>query len=183
MKYTIHDPVNRSQRADAADDIGTNRSSAPTIGDVIAARMNRRDIIKGALGFTVMAATVSPMAMLAGRARAQGTSAFDFEEIEATVTAEHAVAPGYDADILIRWGDPVMPGAPEFDPANQTAAAQRQQFGYNNDFTATFPHPDAPYDANRALFVVNHEYTNEELMFPGIGLQDEDAAFSGMTQE
>ncbi len=183
MKYTIHDPVTRSQRADAADDVGTNRSRVPTIGDVIAVRMNRRDIMKGALGFTAIAATVSPLAMMAGRAQAQTARAFDFEEIEAIVTAEHAVAPGYDADILIRWGDPVVPGAPAFDPANQTAAAQRQQFGYNNDFLATFPHPEAPEDANRAILVANHEYTNEELMFPGIGLQDEDAAFSGMTQE
>ncbi len=193
MKFTNFDPVNRSQRGDAAEDAGRNRFERPTIGDVIAARFNRRDIMKGALGFTAISATVGPMALAAGRAQAQAVSSFDFEEIEATVTADHAVAPGYDADILIRWGDPVLPDAPAFDPANQTAEAQAKQFGYNNDYVATVPHPDAPDDPGRLLLVVNHEYTNEELMFPGLGVQDEAAldaagaeiapAFAGMTRE
>jgi secreted PhoX family phosphatase len=182
MKFTIFDPVNRSQRADAADDAGVNRSPARTIGDVIAARMGRRDLMKGALGFTAIAATVSPMALAAGRAQAQGASRFDFEEIEAGVSETHVVAPGYDADILIRWGDPVLPGAPEFDVQNQTAEAQNQQFGYNADFIGTVPHPEAPDDPDRMLLVNHHEYTNEELMFPGIGIQD-DADFAGMTEE
>ena len=183
MKFTIDNPVNRSQRADASEDRGSNRSAAPTIGDVIAARFNRRDMIKGALGFTAIAATVSPIAFAAGRARAQGAaSSFTFDEIEAKVAADHAVAPGYRADILIRWGDPVLPGAPEFDPQNQTAEAQNGQFGYNADFIGTVPHPEAPDDPNRLLLVNHHEYTNEELMFPGIGIQD-DADFAGMTQE
>lgn len=182
MKFTIFDPVNRSQRADAADDIGVNKLHVPTIGDVIASRYNRRDVMKGALGFTAIAATVSPMALAAGKARAQGTSSFDFEEIEAGVSENHMVAPGYDADILIRWGDPVMPGAPEFDVMNQTAAAQNQQFGYNSDFIGTIPHPDAPEDPSRLLLVNHHEYTNEELMFPGMGIQD-DVDFAGMTEE
>jgi uncharacterized protein len=182
MKFTIFDPVNRSQRADAADDVGIKRSKAPTIGDVIAARMGRRDLMKGALGFTAIAATVSPMALAAGRAQAQGAPSSDFEEIEAGVSETHVVAPGYDADILIRWGDPVLPGAPEFDVQNQTAEAQNQQFGYNADFIGTVPHPEAPDDPDRQLLVNHHEYTNEELMFPGIGIQD-DVEFVGMTEE
>ena len=183
MKFTIFDPVNRSQRADAADDVGVNTPRVATIGDVIASRYNRRDVMRGALGFTAIAATVSPMALAAGRARAQGASSFDFREIEAGVSDTHLVAPGYDADILIRWGDPVLPDAPAFDPANQTAEAQSKQFGYNNDYVGTVPHPNAPDDADRALMVVNHEYTNEELMFPGLGRQDGDLEFAGMTRE
>jgi secreted PhoX family phosphatase len=30
---------------------------------------------------------------------------------------------------------------------------------------------------------VNHEYTNEELMFPGVGVQDGKAAFAKMTKD
>ncbi len=193
MKFTIFDPKNRSQRADAADDIGVNAPAVPTIGDVIARRYNRRDIMKGALGYTAISAAVSPMALVAGGARAQSASRFEFDEIEAGVSETHVIADGYEADILIRWGDPVLPGAPEFDVNNQTAAAQNQQFGYNSDFIGTIPHPEAPDDPDRMILVNNHEYTNEELMFPGIGVQDDaqtDAegnevapAFAGMTEE
>jgi secreted PhoX family phosphatase len=184
MKYTIFDPLNRSQRADAADDVGVNAPRVPTIGDVIASRYSRRDVMKGALGFTAIAATVSPMAMAASRAAAQGASRFDFDEIEAGVGEDHVVANGYDADVLIRWGDPVTPGAPAFDVQNQTPGAQAQQFGYNADFIGTVPHPEAPDDPNRLLLVNQHEYTNEELMFPGVGIQDEeDVSFAGMTED
>ena len=80
----------------------------------------------------------------------------------------HYIAEGYDADILIRWGDPVLPGAPAFDPTKQTADAQARQFGYNNDYLGYIPLEGS----RRGLLVVNHEYTNEELMFPGMGRQD-----------
>ena len=43
------------------------------------------------------------------------------------------MAAGYDADVLLRWGDPLFPDSPAFAPANQTPEAQRRQFGYNND--------------------------------------------------
>jgi secreted PhoX family phosphatase len=46
---------------------------------------------------------------------------------------------------------------------DQSPAAQAGQFGYNCDYVAVLPVPGA---RRRALLVVNHEYTNEELMFP-----------------
>ncbi|MDW8255369.1 MAG: DUF839 domain-containing protein, partial [Chloroflexota bacterium] len=67
--------------------------------------------------------------------------------------------------VLLRWGDPITADAPAFDPKNLTGAAQEKQFGYNCDFVGVQPHPEAPNDPNRALLVVNHEYTNPELMF------------------
>ena len=43
-------------------------------------------------------------------------ASFKFEEIEAAIDETHHVPSGYKADVLIRWGDPVEPGAPAFDP-------------------------------------------------------------------
>jgi uncharacterized protein len=94
------------------------------------------------------------------------------------------VAEGYDADVLMRWGDPVLPGAPAFDPRAQSAAAQKLQFGYNSDYLGYIPMPGAANPSHHGLLVVNHEYSNEELMFPGLGRQDlRNVAFAKMTQD
>jgi secreted PhoX family phosphatase len=156
--------LSRSQRSEEAENLGRNASTNPTMGEVIAARFHRRDLLKGALAVSAISATMGPLALAAARPAAAQDGSFQFEEIEAGVDENHHVAPGYRADILIRWGDPVVAGAPAFDPMNQTAEAQSQQFGYNNDFVGFIPIDGS---AEHGLLVVNHEYTNEELMFPG----------------
>ena len=95
------------------------------MGEIIAARFSRRGFLRGSLAVSAITATVSPMALiLADDARAAAGSAFTFDEVEAGVDEKHHVAAGYDADILLRWGDPIFADAPEFDPAKQSAAAQ-----------------------------------------------------------
>lgn len=156
----------RTTRLEEADGPGTNPTANRTMGEIIAARFSRRGFLKGSMATAAIAATVSPMAMLAAsEAKAQTGSAFSFPEVEAGVDADHHVAQGYDADVLLRWGDKLFPDAPDFDPRAQTAAAQRRQFGYNNDFVGFVPLEGS---ADRGLLCVNHEYTNEHLMFPGI---------------
>jgi secreted PhoX family phosphatase len=172
---SAHEPT-RAQAAEEAENAGSNTSANPTLGEVIATRFSRRDLLRGALAVTAISATVSPLALAtAERARAADgntTPSFNFQEVTAGSDEKHYVAEGYDADILIRWGDPVVPGAPAFDPMKQTADAQAKQFGYNNDFVGYFPLPNAANPNEHGLLVVNHEYTNEELMFPGLGRQD-----------
>jgi hypothetical protein len=149
---------------------------------VIAERFGRRDLLKGLLGVSAIAATVSPLAlMVADEARAQSAgSVFNFKEATAGSDENHYLAEGYDADILIRWGDAVLSDAPEFNPSKPDPAAQAKQFGYNNDFLG-FVRIDGSDE--RGLLVVNHEYTNEELIFPTIGRQDQQARFAGMNKE
>jgi secreted PhoX family phosphatase len=140
MRTTISSFVLREE----SEDVGRNPTDNPTLGDVIAARYARRDILKGALGVAAIATAVSPLALAAaGSARAETASRYRFDELEAGADENHHVAPGYDADILIRWGDPVLGGAPPFNPAAHTPAAQRLQFGYNSDYLAYFPMPGA----------------------------------------
>ena len=161
-----HKPaMSHSQAFEESENVGRNASANPTMGDIIATRYHRRDLLKNSLAVAAITATVSPLALAAGRRAKAATpeASFGFTEIEAGVDETHHVAPGYRADILIRWGDPVLPGAPAFDPNAQTAAAQKQQFGYNNDFMGYFPLEGS---SEHGLLVVNHEYTNEEMMFP-----------------
>lgn len=144
-----------------------NPTDNRTMGEIIAARFSRRGFLKGSLAVSAIAATVSPLALMsADEARAgEGGSAFVFDEVEAGIDDKHHVAAGYDADVLLRWGDPLFADAPDFDPAKQTAEAQARQFGYNNDFVGYIPLEGS---AEHGLLVVNHEYTNPHLMFPGI---------------
>jgi len=176
--------LSRSVAFEESENVGSNRSANPTIGDIIAERLSRRDLMKGVLAATVVSAAVSPSALLAaGEARAESantTPSFNFKEVAAGSDERIYVAEGYDADILIRWGDRMFKDAPEFDPMKQSAAAQARQFGYNNDFLGYIPLNGS---SEHGLLVVNHEYTNEELMFPGVGPQDGAAKFANMTKE
>ena len=53
--------------------------------------------------------------MRGGPARAETEQgAFNFKEVEAGVDGTHHVADGYEANILIRWGDKVLAGAAAF---------------------------------------------------------------------
>ncbi|TGP24419.1 MULTISPECIES: PhoX family phosphatase [unclassified Mesorhizobium] len=143
-----------------------NPTDNRTMGEIIAARFSRRGFLKGSLAVSAIAATVSPLALVAADdARAAEGSAFKFEELEAGIDDKHHVAPGYDADVLLRWGDPLFADSPEFDPTKQAAEAQAKQFGYNNDYVGYIPIDGS---AEHGLLVVNHEYTNPHLMFPGI---------------
>lgn len=177
-----HEPSARAQAYEEAEDHGSNATSNTTLGDIIATRFGRRDFLRGALAVTAIGATVSPLAIAAaGKAQAQASpeSAFRFKEVSAGVDERHHVAEGYDADVLIRWGDPVASDAPAFQPQSQSPEAQAKQFGYNNDFVGYIPLDGS----RRGLLVVNHEYTSEELMFPKLGRQDSrDVAFKGMTK-
>lgn len=173
-----------SVRAEEHENTGSNPTANATLGDVIAARFSRRDLMRGVLAVGAIGATVSPLALAAAdKAAAQGntTPSFSFKELASPADDKHYVAEGYDADVLIRWGDPIFADAPEFDPLAQTAEKQRRQFGYNNDFLGFVP-LDASGD--RGLLVANHEYTNEELMFPGVGVQNtKEANFAKMTKD
>ncbi|KRW97901.1 PhoX family phosphatase [Paracoccus sp. MKU1] len=172
----------RTSKLEEADGPGLNPTGNPTMGDIIAARFSRRGFLKGSMASAAIAATVSPIAILAAdEARAGAASAFDFPEVEAGVDADHHVAAGHDADVLLRWGDKVFADAPDFDPARQSEAAQERQFGYNNDFVGFIPLEGAE---DRGLLVVNHEYTNEHLMFPGIvTIADGKIAVADATEE
>jgi secreted PhoX family phosphatase len=96
-----------------------------------------------------------------------GVPHLGFESIGLDTSNEPQVPEGYEVIPFLRWGDPLFPDAPVFDPENQTAAAQAMQVGYNCDFIDFMPLPLGSDTSDHGLLVVNHEYTNPEIMFPG----------------
>ena len=167
---------NRAEAFEAHDDVPLSPSDLDSIGDIIQRRYSRRDVVRGSLGVVAAASLFGPAAIASSIAPAP-EDRFCFEEVRAGVDKTHHVAEGYQADVLLRWGDPLFSDLPAFDPHKQSAAAQLKQFGYNNDYIAFLP-LDASGD--RGLLCVNHEYTNEEVMFPGLARQDL-ACFPDMT--
>ena len=142
------------------EDESCNPSIEPSIGVL----MSRRALLGGAV-----AAAALPALPAAARAEGNGPSSFTFKEVPHVLDETHHVADGYDVQVLIRWGDPVLPGAPAFDPLKQTAASQALQFGYNNDFLGLHALPAGSTRGDRFLLVANHEYVNSNLMFEGVG--------------
>ena len=139
MNRSVRLPL--SVQFEEAENCSTNLSANVTMGDIIARRLSRRDLVKGMLAVSAMTAASAPLALLTSEtARAQAantTPSFNFKEVISGVDDKHYVAEGYEADILIRWGDPVLPGAPSFDPTKLTKDGQAKQFGYNNDYLDT----------------------------------------------
>ncbi|GGD26618.1 PhoX family protein [Nocardioides daphniae] len=149
-----------------------NVSGNEEFHDVVGRAMARRQVLQGG----VAAAAVGALALAHGtpaaaaphrgprpRPGGSGAGTWPFTPVAPNRADEVTVPDGFTAELLIAWGDPVTRHAPAFDVRRQSAAAARSQFGYNNDYVGLVPHPARK---DRALLVVNHEYTDEPLMFP-----------------
>ena len=88
-----------------------------------------------------------------------------FEPVTASSEDAVRVPKGYRVNVLVRWGDPLFPDAPDFrtDGAG-SAGAQGLQFGDNNDGMSLFP-----ITADRVLLAVNNESTNLEFLYSHTG--------------
>jgi secreted PhoX family phosphatase len=180
MPHQLPPGTTRAQAYESSQNNGINPSPNALFEHVVAHRYGRRAVLQGLLAGSALAIIGGPDALANGAAR----HSFAFAEVSHGVDRTHHVAAGYKVDVLIRWGDPVTADAPPFDPRRQSAAAQQKQFGYNNDYVAYMPLPLGSNNPDRGLLVVNHEYTNEELMFPGLGRQDaKQVNFAGMTPD
>ena len=193
---------------DAAEEASESRTSGEYFGDILNRRVQRRSILKGA-GALGVGLVIGNGAMQPGEAIARGDDddkeadpgrRIRFDPISLSTEDMVEVPENYKYNIILKWGDPLFPGAPEFDLNNQTRATQEQQFGFNCDFIGWYPLPfwvrlsarkrggspgesvlsllGAGYDdistrpTKRALLAVNHEYTSGYQMFPGYEIPD-----------
>ncbi|WP_338678372.1 PhoX family protein [Streptomyces sp. SCSIO 30461] len=156
-----------------------NTSDNEYAGDIIAGALSRRSVMRTAAVVTVATATAGAVvaqgateahaatagATPKGRGAARGGAArgLRFTPVEPNTVDQVTVPSGYAQNVVIRWGEPILRGAPVFDPDRQSARAQAGQFGYNNDFLSLLP----LREHGRQVLVANHEYTDEVLMFKG----------------
>jgi len=152
-----------TQAWDEIDGRTVNPTDNPTFQAVLAARLSRRELLKGvAAGLAVVAA-----GSLRGPGAAGAQTAGTFVAVPASTEDKVIVPAGYRHTVLVRWGDPLFAGAPEFDPLAQTAAKQVLQFGFDNDFIGFMPLPAGSGSGSRGLLGVNHENARSELIWTG----------------
>ena len=141
-----------------------NESANDYFPDIADKALSRRSVLGAGAATGLVLSFAGPVAAAAAKPK-PGSTGLAFEAISAVTagTDTFDVPVGYRWAALIRWGDPILEGAPGFDPANQSEAAQAMQFGYNCDYLDVIA-----LDGKRkkAVAVVNHEYTNESIMFP-----------------
>lgn len=175
----------RFRCGDACFHEAPNTSGNEYAGDVIARVLSRRSVLRaGAVASVATAVTVTGAcsgdagAVPAGdAAKAKGKPAkgLRFTPVKPNTDDKVTVPEGYGQNIVIRWGEPILRGAPDFDPEKQSAKAQEGQFGYNNDFLSLLPLDEGEEregGGRRQLMVANHEYTDEILMFAGYDSDD-----------
>ncbi|MGE3164432.1 MAG: PhoX family phosphatase [Planctomycetota bacterium] len=150
-------------------------SSDPSAAAPRTAQRSFTDIVQAALDRrTFLLATMSGAcaALLPIGARGQTTSApagkaplFRFASVVASMEDAVCVPPGYVAQTLYRWGDPVNGTEPQFvHDASNSAADQAQQAGMGHDGMEYFAIPGV--DPNqRGMLAINHEYNDQTLLF------------------
>ncbi|WP_446665554.1 PhoX family protein [Flexivirga sp. B27] len=157
-----------------------NTSDNSTFRDIAGAALTRRSLLglagAGAITVAAAAAGAAPAAATPGKGHWPGAG-MSFRPIApvAKTVDDFTVPKGWRWEPIIRWGDPVLPGAPAFDPMKQSAAAQETQFGYNNDYTDIIA---TDRRGREALLVCNHEYVNPAIMYPPTMPESEQRAVS-----
>jgi secreted PhoX family phosphatase len=158
-----------------------------TFGKVLEKRISRKSLIAGAaaavplmvLGKSIASAAVvgapgsAPAKQVVGGGLGSSATTvtpgtgLSFTPITLNTLDRLTVAEGYEAKVLISWGDPIFQGAPKYGGlfSPWTADHQRRQFGYNADFIGFLPLPVTQRRSDWGLLCVNHEYTNPEMMF------------------
>ncbi len=139
----------------------SNQSRNETFKTVLQGRLSRRTLLKGGVAGLVLAYAGSLLPL-----ETEGAAPRGFASLAPSTEDKLRVPAGYTHNVVVRWGDPVGLEAPEFDLVAQAPGKQARQFGYNCDFIAFMPLPYGTRNSSRGLLVVNHEYTNAELMFP-----------------
>jgi secreted PhoX family phosphatase len=150
------------------DEDVSNESPNPPFEDVLARRLSRRGILTGGL-VTAGLGLAGPLAR-PRRAGAQTPALLGFRGIPPSRADAVVVAPGYTAEVLYAWGDPISNG-PTFRPdASNSWEEQAVQAGMHHDGIHYFPLPAGRASSNHGLLAMNHEYTDDGLLHPG-GMQ------------
>jgi secreted PhoX family phosphatase len=151
----MHDP----------DDPLLNPSSHSSFREVLQVSHTRRRLLQG--GVAAVAAGLAGAGSGLRLAQAAAPSALlGFEGVPVATDDTVHLPPGYVAEVIYAWGDPVSDGPAFRMDASNGAEDQALQAGMHHDGMHFFPLPAGPGERNRGLLVVNHEYADDGLLHP-----------------
>lgn len=107
-----------------------------TFEEVLVRSMARRSFLKRTLVAAPLLVAGSSL-LLRQKTQAADVDKLEFQPIALDNQDRVLVAEGYEPQVLIRWGDPLFPGAPTFDVNAQTPLSQARQFGTNCDYVVS----------------------------------------------
>jgi uncharacterized protein len=140
----------------------SNDSRNPLFADVLASRLSRRRLLAGGLvaaGAALLGSTRRPAA---AQERLLGFAGVPISTVDAVT-----VPPGYTAEALYAWRDPISTGPAFKGDASNSVEDQLAQAGMHHDGLHFFPLPAGGSSSTHGLLAVNHEYTDDGLLHPG----------------
>jgi secreted PhoX family phosphatase len=148
--------------------VNPNAFQKQNLTSLVNAILSRRDAFKysaGIIALSTIGCDEKPKNNNADIKQIPSKHDFDFTEISSGVDGTIHYPDGYDANILISWGESFDSKTSDFDVHNQTLSGQLRRFGYNNDYIGFTPLPEGSNNTNHGLLCVNHEYAIEPMMF------------------
>src|SRR5690606_37876882 len=146
----------------------SNPSSNRSFQDLLTARASRRNVVKGSLA-TAAATFLASSSAGAHRWRPRSLVNFTPVTVANGGGAWPTISDDYQFEVLIPWGEPLLPGAPAFQYPPK-AADQAKQIGIGHDGMAFFPARAGRgrfsyQSSHRGLLCINLEYgTNPHVL-------------------
>ena len=152
------------------NDEDSNTSANPHFEQVLGARLNRRNILRGAvgaagLGLAGSGAVAAGHGAHAGHKAAGPLTTLGFKPVAKSLADQVSIAEGYDYQIIYALGDPLDASTPAFRNDGSDGDFERRA-GDHHDGMEWFSlsangRPSETYNA-RGLLAINHEATTDE---------------------
>ncbi|MCE8021349.1 PhoX family phosphatase [Halomonas sp. MCCC 1A11036] len=144
----------------AGDEPTSNASGNAYFGDILAARMSRRTLLRGSLAAAIAGAMATSLPF--GRALAAGvpSPSIGFKAIPIGTGDSVVVPEGYRVQAFIPWGTPINGSMPAFS-IDASGEDQAHQIGSHHDGMHYFAIDGSSRDG---LLVLNHEYVEPRFL-------------------
>ncbi|MHA7810176.1 MAG: PhoX family protein [Marinobacter adhaerens] len=164
-----------------------NFSDNTPFHEILAARMQRRTVMKGSVGAALASIMGVGLAGCGSDSNSSGTTTggssastdLGFKAIPVSSENTVKVPEGYSSETFLPWGTPITGSYPDYraDGTN-TGADQEQQVGMHHDGLHFFPIDlkSGGNSSTEGLLVMNHEYIKQSALHPNGATYNEDGS-------